>query len=514
MYIVLSCYSKIFSEENEPNDIFRENDHYLIIKEKNLATSLIYYGFPVTWIGYITISDDATITPDDPFYRLVFKDRIPSPNHYRVDKIMILEKIKIEDSKYWNDYQFCKEVVIKYGLLKYVKNKTPELCLLAVQKDGDNLLYVEDQTDEICLEAVKQNGMALRYVINKTYEICLEAVKQNGTALLYIDDQTEEMCLTAVTTNGTSLKYVKNQTNEICIAAIHQWNNAYRDIKNPTYEITTFAVTQCGIYVPNECTDEKLLKLAIKTSPYMYSSVIPQVECVNINDKVIRYIEEPSFQACSSAVEQCGMNIGFIKNKECRKQLKDIALKRITEEHALYIEFRNEYKKYINKPLSVQRDWLFSTYDLVVIKKIIESCKMLSDDIDELLYGCEFDVLNSVFVYYGIEYGTKNYYETSLFVNEPLENHHKFRHLVTLLDIDVLFTYMIEHDPSILMNDELKKLMETSLYWDLFSYLDIKDSHVEYENYEDQFLHVDFIEDTFYIDKLRHTNKRPYYLGR
>ena len=41
-------------------------------------------------------------------------------------------------------------------ILKYVKERTPEICLVAVNQNGWALRYVKEQTPEICLAAVKR----------------------------------------------------------------------------------------------------------------------------------------------------------------------------------------------------------------------------------------------------------------------------------------------------------------------------------------------------------------------
>ena len=60
------------------------------------------------------------------------------------------------------------EAVIQYGYdLKYVKEQTTEICLIAVKQDGYALEYVKEQTNEICLEALIQNKDALKYINSK-----------------------------------------------------------------------------------------------------------------------------------------------------------------------------------------------------------------------------------------------------------------------------------------------------------------------------------------------------------
>lgn len=66
------------------------------------------------------------------------------------------------------------------------------------------------------MEAIKRDGTMLRYVRNQTPELCMVAVKQNAHALRYVINQTEKLCLTAVNNFSTAFKYVQNQTEAIC----------------------------------------------------------------------------------------------------------------------------------------------------------------------------------------------------------------------------------------------------------------------------------------------------------
>ena len=115
-----------------------------------------------------------------------------------------------------------------------VDSQTPEICLIAVKKNGRSLKYVKNQTEDICLEAVKQDGMVLKYVENQNEQICLEAVKQNGYALQYVKDQTFEICLTAVRREPFALRYVKDQNFTICHEAVEQNFGASYLIRNKT----------------------------------------------------------------------------------------------------------------------------------------------------------------------------------------------------------------------------------------------------------------------------------------
>jgi hypothetical protein len=74
---------------------------------------------------------------------------------------------------------------LEHVYLKWSGNKA--LALEAVKQDGYLLKHVKSQTLEICMAAVQKNGNALKYVkhIYRTPEICNEAVKQNPKAIKY-----------------------------------------------------------------------------------------------------------------------------------------------------------------------------------------------------------------------------------------------------------------------------------------------------------------------------------------
>jgi hypothetical protein len=69
---------------------------------------------------------------------------------------------------------------------------TYELCMIAVQKEGQSLEFVpyHIRTEDICMIAVKNNGLALEYIPphRKTYEICMIAVQSNYRTLKYIEN--------------------------------------------------------------------------------------------------------------------------------------------------------------------------------------------------------------------------------------------------------------------------------------------------------------------------------------
>jgi hypothetical protein len=81
-----------------------------------------------------------------------------------------------------------------FKLIK-IKNKTPELCMEAVEKCLDVFQLIDEQTDAISMIAVKKNGLLLSVVKEQTPEICLAAVQQNHLASKLVKVLTPAICM-------------------------------------------------------------------------------------------------------------------------------------------------------------------------------------------------------------------------------------------------------------------------------------------------------------------------------
>lgn len=195
----------------------------------------------------------------------------------KTDEIRILAANYHAKRYNYKDKNFRKVIdldfVQNFGhAFKYADNQTKEMCMIAINKYlGDltveigpfygnfnlsNLKYVKEKTYEICLAAVKRNGCALKYVEEQTYEMCLIAVKNNGLALRFVKKQTDELCVEAVKNDGLALIYVKNQTHEICLHAVNQNGNALYFVKKQTFKIVCVAMCRKG---NNEYVHEEIL---------------------------------------------------------------------------------------------------------------------------------------------------------------------------------------------------------------------------------------------------------------
>ena len=116
--------------------------------------------------------------------------------------------------------------------LKLIANQTPDLCMVAVQNDGNALQFVKEQTPEICMIAVNKKGCALEHVKEQTPEICIEAVKNDPWAIQFVKEQTPELCMLAVQNDGIAIRYIKEQTEELCMIAVQNYGRAIEYVKD------------------------------------------------------------------------------------------------------------------------------------------------------------------------------------------------------------------------------------------------------------------------------------------
>uniref|UniRef100_A0A6C0EBD2 DUF4116 domain-containing protein n=1 Tax=viral metagenome TaxID=1070528 RepID=A0A6C0EBD2_9ZZZZ len=184
---------------------------------------------------------------------------------YVANKLMMCDKrVKIEEFFDWNDEEFCRKTLENSSkkvvpntehIFKFVKNKTDELCKLAVSIDGASMIYIDDPSEELKFMAFEKSPWIYNKIKNppyelsklavalsdynfkyipkehKTYELCNDALNENGMNLKYIDDQTDELCEIAVRNNGLAIQFVKCQNQKLCKLAYEQNKNSIKHIK-------------------------------------------------------------------------------------------------------------------------------------------------------------------------------------------------------------------------------------------------------------------------------------------
>jgi hypothetical protein len=184
-----------------PNTVFytvlhRNNKHnnVTLLHGLNVDSSVKFYFWEInnlhlnipnrSYIATITIPQDAFIYIGEDF----------STNQIILD---LNNKVSVCEFYDWGDNQVCKKIISKNGdLLRYVKNQTEEICIMAVIERNffDTLKWVKNQTNSICEAAVTRNGHALQFVKHQTDYICELAVQQDGYALVYVRNKTAKIC--------------------------------------------------------------------------------------------------------------------------------------------------------------------------------------------------------------------------------------------------------------------------------------------------------------------------------
>lgn len=171
-----------------------------------------------SYIRYVTIPNEAQI------YEEV--------NIFKADQIILSKEQKLANLEIWENEKWCLQAILQNPkCFYYIKTKTNDICLAAVERIGNYISSISEQTEEMCLAAVKSNGLALKYVKIQNHDICLTAVKSNGLALEYVKIQNYDICLTAVKSNGLALQYVEIQTHDICLQACKQDGLALEYVK-------------------------------------------------------------------------------------------------------------------------------------------------------------------------------------------------------------------------------------------------------------------------------------------
>lgn len=120
--------------------------------------------------------------------------------------------------------------------LKYVHNKTEELCKIAVQKNGNAIKYVPVQTEELCKIAVESAALSIVYIHNQTEELCKIAVSKDCDALMCCKVKTLELCLLAVKNKDFHLDvlmFIPDEFIEECLTFVDKTLFEENDLDAP-----------------------------------------------------------------------------------------------------------------------------------------------------------------------------------------------------------------------------------------------------------------------------------------
>ena len=97
----------------------------------------------------------------------------------------------LERERYINVSEERKREALKYNpkkypfVIKYIHNPTDEMCEFAIRVNANNMKYIpkERQTHDLCVLALQINWLVIRYIRNQTEELQLLAVQQNAWSI-------------------------------------------------------------------------------------------------------------------------------------------------------------------------------------------------------------------------------------------------------------------------------------------------------------------------------------------
>lgn len=200
-----------------------------------------------------------------------------------------------------------------------IYEKTPELCLVAVQSKGYVLRQIPKtiQNEAICKAAVEQDGCALKYVSKKILnkELCSIAIQQNGFALSDVPDQmiTKELCEMAVVKTGKAIAYVSEQFLDA-------------DMYRKAVESDPLALSE----LPSRRKNKTLCMLAVEKNPFALEFVPPRFRTENVclnavkrNGNVLKCIPEDkrTKEICLAAILNDPMALEFVPDSLKTKTL-------------------------------------------------------------------------------------------------------------------------------------------------------------------------------------------------
>lgn len=114
--------------------------------------------------------------------------------------------------------------------------KTPEICLAAVLKSGDNFRWVPEchKTPALCMLAVAQHCDIFGHVPHelRTEELCMAAVSNCGDGLSDVPTelQTPEICMTAVAKSKSAAKFINDEQLKQTLMALYNIDEPWHNI--------------------------------------------------------------------------------------------------------------------------------------------------------------------------------------------------------------------------------------------------------------------------------------------
>lgn len=265
-------------------------------------------------------------------YKFIRKVEIPddaivfiSEKEYLSNKIILKDKILIEDLEMWNNIDFCiKAMEIDYKLLKFMKNHLNIVDMKTFLNNPNIIEYIKEPSNEMCLLAIKHSPFLIKYIKNPNLEMCIMAMKKSVYSLKYIDNIDPLILMELVKINPQAIEHIVCQTKEMCIEAIKKSPSVIKYINLLDNDLFELAFDLTPNALSNIPDDYKTLEMCIKAVQYD-SNLLQYVPEKYINENIvtdaitkcgksIRFVKNPSDNLCFKALENDLSSINYIKN--------------------------------------------------------------------------------------------------------------------------------------------------------------------------------------------------------
>ncbi len=179
--------------------------------------------------------------------------------------------------------------------VKFIKNVSEELFLLMVRcfsmadmfEDFANKYSLIDRlnsSNRVWIGAIKMDAHAIRYIKNKTPEMVMLALKLKGGTIKYIENPTEEMKLLACKTSNI-LEHISNPSEELIQMAFKYNPNIIFYMTNPSFDF------QCRYILTGHGNYNKIKNLDVRLT-----GLIKSVNCHRYDplyfDLYVKYIRD------------------------------------------------------------------------------------------------------------------------------------------------------------------------------------------------------------------------------
>lgn len=181
----------------------------------------------------------------------------------------------------------------------------------------DFLKYVKSPTSSLISHIVSVDGRALRFVKEKTEELCKLAISNYPKALRYVPAslQTEEICLLAITQEPSTLTFIKHSSiiNKSVKGMVPAYNDPILSIFKRILGLKSESKMVKGTLVPGFVNRQNFLAKVLSLNPMAIKNIPSatlelQKIAIHHNVNALRYIKNPSKDIYLEALKSVNEN--------------------------------------------------------------------------------------------------------------------------------------------------------------------------------------------------------------